>query len=173
MCVVALSVQHGYAIANGINLLSAGLDEPSKRNGGSGIFLANGKIAESYISGAKSSKMIIRDVPKISRRSPGGTCKVLNYYPLSLSLTPVFRFKSSNVITDTQDSPNLSVGGGTLPGINFFKTGQEDMRNYTFKDLDLSKTNLSEKICSSNSKFCCSVNITVSKHNTPSNYVYK
>lgn len=74
--VLALSIQHGYVKTKGINLIVSGLNNPSKKNGGSGIYLHNGKIAQAYISGTRGSKLIIQDVPKVPTATPVDTCKV-------------------------------------------------------------------------------------------------
>lgn len=68
--VVALSVQLGYARANGVNFLVSGYDNPSKRNGGSGIYSSNGTIIENFLPYSSQSKLIIADVEKINKRTP-------------------------------------------------------------------------------------------------------
>lgn len=70
----ALSVQHGYASANGVNLLAANYDSPKDGNGGSGIYLANGQISEVYVGGTTSSKLLVQRVPKIQRRESKTSC---------------------------------------------------------------------------------------------------
>lgn len=71
---LALSVQAGYARGHGVNFLASGLNKPSNKNGGSGIYLANGTIAEAYISGQFGTKLIVQDVPIISKRVSPKQC---------------------------------------------------------------------------------------------------
>lgn len=71
---LALSVHAGYARGHGLNLLASGLNNPSNKNGGSGIYLANGTIAEAFISGNFGTKLIVQDVPIISKRVPPTQC---------------------------------------------------------------------------------------------------
>lgn len=83
MLFVALSTQAGYARANGVNLLSSGYNNPQEKNGGSGIFFANGTFAEVYISAEHASKLIVRNVPILSERTPPTKCteqKVYNFF---------------------------------------------------------------------------------------------
>lgn len=70
-------MQHGYVKTNGINFLAAGLQEPRKQDGGSGIFLADGTIAESFITASKQTKIIIKEVPMIEEPIPASTCMVM------------------------------------------------------------------------------------------------
>lgn len=72
--ILALSIQSGYSRAHGVNLLASGYNDPKNKNGGSGIYLANGKTAEAYISGNDGTKLIIQDVPIIQRRTPPNDC---------------------------------------------------------------------------------------------------
>lgn len=148
----ALSVQHGYAVANGVNLLASGYDNPSSGLGGSGIYFANGSVADIYISGAKSSKMIIADVPKSHRRQSLDTCQ-------------------SAVNLPERVGENSRIGG-VMADINEFRTAQEDMSNYTFISLNLNQTKIYESVCDTKGS-CCFVNITVSKTSVNTNHVYK
>lgn len=57
--------------------MAAGLNNPAERNGGSGIYLHDGRIEETYLSVYKSSKLIIKQVPKIrARKDLSNTCQV-------------------------------------------------------------------------------------------------
>lgn len=145
---LALSVQSGYAKRNGVNLLVSGFNSPLKANGGSGIFLANGRIAETYISGARGSKMIIYDVPRRTRQNP---CD--------------FVVTETTEVTDGfQQSGNArasSVDLGQLPDISSFNTLVDDLRGYTFKSVNLDSAHVSEDICSGKSSFCCNFNISI------------
>lgn len=148
----ANSVQHGYAKANGVNLLAAGLNDPSQRNGGSGIYLADGRILATYVSGAKASKLLIRKVPKIkSRKDLSNTCQGASTSPTPL--TPI---------------------GINEPDISYFETMATDLSNYTFKTLDLKSSQISETVCSRGSSFCCSFNMSITNYSHSwQSYVYK
>lgn len=63
-----MSVQHGYAVANGVNLLAANYGKAKEMHGGSGIYLADGKVAEMYISDSPSSKPLIQPISKQDKR---------------------------------------------------------------------------------------------------------
>lgn len=71
---VALSTQAGYARASGVNMLASGYNNPQEKNGGSGIYFANGTLGQVYISSEHASKLIISDVPIISERTPPKKC---------------------------------------------------------------------------------------------------
>lgn len=140
-----LSVHHGYAVSNKINLLAAGLHDPALRNGGTAIYLANGEILKVYINGQKGSKLLIGDVPKISRRKSDKSCQVLE-----------------QLSEPTKEE---------LIDIASFATSVEDMTNYTFKSIDLNKKEISETICSGE-KFCCKFDIKL-EASSKANYAYK
>ncbi|KAK5648890.1 hypothetical protein RI129_003782 [Pyrocoelia pectoralis] len=147
----ALTVQHGYAVANGVNLLASGYDNPSSGLGGSGIYFANGSVADIHVSGAKSSKMIIADVPK-SHRKPPDTCQ--------------------NAVNMPERVGDRFGIGGMMADINEFRTAKEDMSNYTFISLNLNQTTIYESVCDTKGS-CCFINITVSKTSVNTNHVYK
>ncbi|KAF2878621.1 hypothetical protein ILUMI_27543 [Ignelater luminosus] len=151
----ALSIQHGYAKSNRVNLIAAGINDPSKKNGGSGIYLHDGRIAQTYIAGIRGTKILIQDVPKVASVIPLDTCQ------------------DGNVALERGIAiPGLP--GGQLPDISTFVTSQEDLINYTFKSLNLDRNEISETICSGRSNFCCSFEITVARNGSaPLNYVYK
>lgn len=150
----ANSLQHGYAKSNKVNLLAAGRNDPSVGNGGSGIYLANGRIAETYISGERKSKIIIQHVPKIEIRTE--------------------QFTSCQGSTgSTAQTYHLGIGQH-LPDVTLFHTKQADLTNYTFRSINLHNKTISEKICSGESTFCCDFHIVVNKHSTVfQNYIYK
>lgn len=75
---IALSTQAGYARANGVNLLASGYNQPQNKNGGSGIYFANGTFGEVYISAEPASKLLISDVPILSARTPPKKCAEQN-----------------------------------------------------------------------------------------------
>jgi hypothetical protein len=77
LSLAALSIQHGYAIANGVNLLAANYGEPKNSHGGSGIYSADGTIADSYIDGSPSSKLVISNVTLRSRRVDKTVCPTI------------------------------------------------------------------------------------------------
>ncbi|KAF2897745.1 hypothetical protein ILUMI_08431 [Ignelater luminosus] len=142
----SLSVQHGFAKSHGVNLLVAGMNNPAERNGGSGIYLHDGRIAETYLSGYRSSRLIIRQVPKIrARKDLSNTCQA------------------------SSDTPRY-----TLEDVNFFRTKESDLSLYTFKSVDLNKKELSDTVCSKGNNFCCSFNISIDKaRDIRPNYAYK
>lgn len=144
-----------------MNLLASAFNSPSNGNGGSGIFLANGLIAETYTSVARGSKMIIYDVPRRTRQNP---CDIVA--------------SQRTEVTDGFQQPGQaragSVGLGQLPDISSFNTLVDDLRGYTFKSVNLDNVYVSEDICSGKSSFCCNFNISISQDVkiTPS-YVYR
>ncbi|KAF5283862.1 hypothetical protein FQA39_LY04682 [Lamprigera yunnana] len=146
----ALSTQHGYAVANRVNLLAANLDDPTFKKGGSGVYFGSGKMSNIYIAGAKTSKMLISTIPKIKRSNSSDNCLTVD--------EPAVENKAN-------------LMWGTFPEMIDFNTYKEDMSNYTFKELNLNQTNASETVCSGNS-FCCSINISWSISSVP-NYAYK
>lgn len=153
----ALSIQDGFAKSTGINLLASGLDNPSQKNGGSGIYLANGSIAEVHMSGAKTTKMLIQDVPINGAKNSSDSCKGAS--------------GATSPSVEPRAGPGFGIG--VLPNISNFITSEENTVNYTFKSLNLDKSEISETICSG-SNFCCSFNITVKRDtNVQLNYVYK
>ncbi|KAF5280271.1 hypothetical protein FQR65_LT03079 [Abscondita terminalis] len=150
----ANSVQHGYAKSNKVNLLASGRNDPSIGNGGSGIYLANGNIAETYVSGERKSKLIIQYVSKIEMRTKKYT-------------------SCQGSTTSTKQTFHLGIGQH-LPDVTLFHTKQVDLTNYTFKSLNLHNKTISERICSGESTFCCDFYITVNKHSSVfQNYIYK
>lgn len=70
-----MSVQHGYSVANGINLLAANFGRPKEARGGSGIYYSDGKIAENYIGDTPSSKLIVQDVTRQTVREDKSYCQ--------------------------------------------------------------------------------------------------
>ncbi|KAK5648889.1 hypothetical protein RI129_003781 [Pyrocoelia pectoralis] len=148
------SLQHGYAKSNKVNLLASSRNDPSVGYGGSGIYLANGKIAETYLSGERRSKLIIQQIPKGGERKEHFTS-----------------CQGSSALT-TQGF-HLGIGK-QLPDVTLFRTTAVDLSNYTFKSLNLLNKTISETICSGESNFCCNFHIVVSKHTTVfQNYIYK
>lgn len=83
-------------MSNGVNLLAAGLNLPEESNGGSGIYLADGRIAESYISGVKKSRLITHEVPIRSSRS-SETCQVTRSFSSNLEIPYIFEFDFRNL----------------------------------------------------------------------------
>ncbi|XP_031334120.1 vanin-like protein 2 [Photinus pyralis] len=145
------SVQQGYARANGVNLLASGYNNPTSSLGGSGIYLANGTIADIHVSGAKLSKMLITDVPVLSQRLSPDTCqKAVNF----------------------TEEKSTHFGIESMIDINKFRTLKEDLSDYTFKTLNLNQTAIYEFACSGEGS-CCYINVTLNKPIANSNYVYK
>lgn len=144
-----------------MNLLASGFSSPLNANGGSGIFLANGRIAETYISVARGSKMIIYDVPRRTRQNP---CDFVGTQPTE--------------VTDGFQQPGNARGSsidlGQLPDISSFNTLVDDLRGYTFKSINVDNAYVSEDVCSGESSFCCNFNLSISQDVkiTPG-YVYR
>ncbi|KAB0801599.1 hypothetical protein PPYR_03785 [Photinus pyralis] len=148
------SLQHGYAKSSKVNLLASSRNDPSEGYGGSGIYLANGKVAETYLSGERKSKIIIQNVPKSGER------------------TEHYTSCQGSSATTTQ-GVHLGIER-QLPDISLFRTTPVDLSNYTFKSINLLNKTISETICSGESKFCCNFHMVVSKHTTVfQNYIYK
>ncbi|KAF5280269.1 hypothetical protein FQR65_LT03077 [Abscondita terminalis] len=144
----ANSIQHGFSKSNGINLLAAGLNDPAKGNGGSGIYLADGRLLSTYISGGKTSKLIISSVPKIN-----------------------LKYDVSNICQGSSTFP-IQPMNVEISNIRLFHTLPTDLTNYTVQSLNLDNK-ISETICS-NDNFCCSFNISVNKYSPVwPNYHYK
>ncbi|RZC33617.1 vanin-like protein 1 -like [Asbolus verrucosus] len=132
----SLTVQRGYAQANGVNLLAANYAKAKDGRGGSGIYLYNGKYPEIYIDSSPSSKPIVQDVTKIDRRQKPTTCSSIS--PQGLPIP--------------DDKPKLAD----------FKTLKKfDASDYTFKDVDLSKEQVSTTVC--HRQFCCNFNLTIAQ----------
>ncbi|KAK4884527.1 hypothetical protein RN001_000798 [Aquatica leii] len=143
------SIQHGFSKSSGINLLAAGLNDPANGNGGSGIYLADGRLLSTYVSGGKTSKLIINNVPKLK-----------------------LRYDVSNICQGSSTFP-IQPMNVEIPDIRLFYTLPTDLTNYTVKSLDLKNQKVFETICTS-SDFCCSFNISVNKYSPIwPNYNYK
>lgn len=69
-----MSLEHGYALSTGVNLLSASYGSPRQGLGGSGVYLADGSVAENYLDATNSSKLIVREVRVISQRQDKSVC---------------------------------------------------------------------------------------------------
>ncbi|CAG9854265.1 unnamed protein product [Phyllotreta striolata] len=66
----SISTQHGYALANKVNLLAANLNNVKEGLGGSGIYGADGTIFDSYISGVPGTKLIVATVKNAQPETP-------------------------------------------------------------------------------------------------------
>ncbi|KAK4884526.1 hypothetical protein RN001_000797 [Aquatica leii] len=140
----ANGIQHGYAKSNGVNLLAAGLCNPSKQNGGSGIYLHTGEISQQYICSRNVSKILVADIPIIeSRRNLLHTCQ---------NKTTTIYTKNENVLD--------------ISGVN--------ISNYNHKvtSLNLEKNEVTETLCGIEHDFCCTFNIVFNVTGVP-NYYYK
>ncbi|KAF5280344.1 hypothetical protein FQR65_LT03153 [Abscondita terminalis] len=155
----SLSVQHGYAKSKGVNILVSELSDPANGYGGSGIFLANGKILTVYKTAAKSSRMLKATIPKTNRQNASD-------HPNQSHSANVDDLQEQEL----QLSPSM---GGSLPNISKFFTHQQDLSNFTFKAINLTNNSISESICmGSYNQFCCSIDVTA-KVNNEQNYQYK
>ncbi|KAF2904027.1 hypothetical protein ILUMI_02124, partial [Ignelater luminosus] len=152
----ALSVQHGYVKTNGINFLAAGLQEPWKQDGGSGVFLADGTIAESYITASKQTKIIIEEVPIIEEPIPASTC-----------VNPIDDNKNNSRTLRKKRSAHEQ-----LNDIDNFPITRENISEYTFEPLAKGPRTLTQ-VCVGEKEFCCTFNVTVDKSSRlESNYTY-
>ncbi|CAG9829490.1 unnamed protein product [Diabrotica balteata] len=145
----SLSVQHGYAEANKVNLLAANLNNPSVALGGSGIFGSNGTAYQYYISGKTASKLL--------------TATVVNtIYNVSVTrhITQNKFFKGGLGSFDfDDDKPEI---------LNYKSNRLFENKKYATKTLDLSKHNIQEKIC--HRSFCCQFNINVTTNSSSDIY---
>ena len=58
----ALSIQHGYCVANGVNLLAANYGRHIDGRSGTGIYLSDGKVAK-VVNDSVKSQLVVREVP--------------------------------------------------------------------------------------------------------------
>ncbi|KAF5283861.1 hypothetical protein FQA39_LY04681 [Lamprigera yunnana] len=147
----ANSIQHGFAKSQSVNILAAGLNDPVTGNGGSGIYLADGRLLSTYVSGEKASKLIINNVPKLK-----------------------LRYDVSNICQGSSTFP-IQPMNVEVPDIKLFRTLTTDLSNYTLESIDLSTNqDVSKIICNKNEDFCCSFNITSNRYSPIwPNYFYK
>lgn len=140
------SVQHAYSVLNGVNFLASGMSDLDILMGGSGIYSANGEILSAFISGKNESKLLIANVPKVTRRQ-----------------------NLSNSCNKGEEVPKSSLA----PYINLRKTMREEMENHTLYSINLNETYIYKSICGSN-KFCCTFNAIIRRTTRePPNYSYK
>jgi hypothetical protein len=71
--ILALTVQHGYAVSTGVNLLASNYGVPPETHGGSGIYLSGDKTAKIYLDAKSGSKLVIQNVPN-QKNKPNSTC---------------------------------------------------------------------------------------------------
>ncbi|XP_044263792.1 vanin-like protein 1 [Tribolium madens] len=142
----ALSIQHGYAVANGVNLLASNYNKPKNTHGGSGIYLGDGKVTEMVIFDTPSSKPLIQEVIIRSTREDKTVCPKLTQFGLPSDLT---KSNVSDYVTDRE-----------------FKAS-----DYKFKEIDLTQNNVTTTIC--DSSFCCDFEIIINTAETNTNNVYK
>jgi pantetheine hydrolase len=69
----SLTVQHGYAVSTGVNLLAANYGVPPETHGGSGIYLPDDKTAKIYLDAKSGSKLVIQNVPN-QKNKQNSTC---------------------------------------------------------------------------------------------------
>ncbi|XP_057657185.1 vanin-like protein 1 [Diorhabda carinulata] len=142
----SLTTQSGYAIANRINLLAAGLDIPEVGIGGSGIWGADGTAFAYYISGNAGSKLLIATVKNTpDMRVLGEGTKLRGFENLD------------NNVANHLDTYNAS---------RFF-----DYDKYSFKTLNISRLNVSKEVC--HKGFCCQFSVNVSYAPVNSEEVYR
>ncbi|KAK4884520.1 hypothetical protein RN001_000791 [Aquatica leii] len=139
----ALSMQHGYAKSSGVNFLAAGLQEPFNSDGGSAIYLNDGKIAEAFITNVKQSKIVIQDVPIIKRRTETSCAR------------------SNKIISKEPDTKKHEQ-----TEIDDFPIPKDRTIGYLYEPLSKGPKTLT-RICTENESFCCIFNITVDKSSPP------
>lgn len=73
---IAVQTQAGWAKANGVNLLAAGYNNPKNKNGGSGIYTADGNLT--YIMPTKNETSVITmyQIPIIKKRKVSAVTQV-------------------------------------------------------------------------------------------------
>ncbi|KAB0799215.1 hypothetical protein PPYR_07095 [Photinus pyralis] len=124
------SVQHAYAVLNGVNFLASGMSDLDLGMGGSGIYSANGDVLAAFISGKNDSKLLIADVPKVKTRRD-----------------------SSNRCHKGGGNPKSSFA----PHINLRETLPARLKNHTLQSIDLNEPYIYRTVCGS-TKFCCTFN---------------
>ncbi|XP_028152251.1 pantetheinase [Diabrotica virgifera virgifera] len=144
----SLSMQHGYAVANKVNLLAANLNNPSVALGGSGIFGSNGTAYQSYISGTTASKILIATVVDT----------VINASATRHFTNKFFKGGLGSFDFD-DDKPEI---------LKYQSNRLFENKKYTIKTLDLSQHNIKEKIC--HRSFCCQFNINVTTNSSTDVY---
>nr|XP_008196062.1 PREDICTED: vanin-like protein 1 [Tribolium castaneum] len=142
----SLSVQHGYAVANGVNLLAANYAKPNAGRGGSGIYLTDGKIAEKYIGDTASTKLIVQEVGKQSTREDRTKCPTRLPFGLPSDL----------------GKSNVS---------NYMALTAFTASDYTFQNINLTQGNISETVCHKN--FCCNFDLKLDPNNVIASEHYK
>lgn len=142
----SLTTQAGYAIANKVNLLAAGLDIPEVGIGGSGIWGADGTPFAYYISGTAGSKLLIATVKNTPQM------RVLGERPTLRG----FENLDNNVINHLE----------TYNASRLF-----DHEKYTLKTINVSQGNISDEVC--HKSFCCQFSINVSYPPNSAQEVYR
>ncbi|XP_022911096.2 vanin-like protein 1 [Onthophagus taurus] len=125
----SLSIQDGFAKANGINLLSATYRNSSDGMGGFGIFSAKSATTSLDISTGISYKSSTGNLEKLTNKMPEAVCNN------NIEITPRI--------------------GGVPPSIDKFNNTIENLNLYTTKDLVVTDNIAKVQICSEGSLFCC------------------
>ncbi|KAF5280264.1 hypothetical protein FQR65_LT03072 [Abscondita terminalis] len=133
----ALSIQHGYAKASGVNFLGSGLQEPYNSDGGSAIYLSDGRIAEAFITNTKESRVLIQEVPKINRK-----------------------MKSSCEPRKNSTTKDVTQNKTEFRDIDNFPIRKDRTIGYIYEPLSKGPKTLT-RICNEHEDFCCIFNITV------------
>ncbi|CAH1995461.1 unnamed protein product [Acanthoscelides obtectus] len=124
-----LNVQHGYAVANRVNLLASNMNNVTAGNGGSGIYGSNGAVLSYYISGLGSSRLLISKVGSNVQQS--------------------FR---------TQGLKGFNTFNGKTELDSYITQERFDSNRFTIRKIELSTgVETVEKVCQK--KFCCEFNI--------------
>jgi pantetheine hydrolase len=154
--IAALSIQHGYASANGVNLFAANYGEPKNAHGGSGIYSGDGTKMNVYIDGSPSSKLIVSNVAARSHRMEKTVCST------NVSSSAIGSSQTTNALLGSLSRMNI---------INYVTKKDFDAWKYTFKSVSLDQGDFSTTVC--HNQFCCIFNITVEKNHVRSRDNFK
>jgi pantetheine hydrolase len=155
--ITALSIQHGYASANGVNLFAANYGEPKNAHGGSGIYSGDGTKMNVYIDGSPSSKLIVSNVAARSHRMEKTVCST--------------NVSSSSGVGSSKTKYALPGSLSTTNITNYVTKKDFDAWKYIFQSITLDKGDFSTTVCHNN--LCCTFNITVEKNHVSSRDNFK
>ncbi|XP_050307344.1 vanin-like protein 1 [Anthonomus grandis grandis] len=140
---MALSIQHGYALANKVNLLAANLNDPSMALGSSSIISSDGIVLRRILTDTASNNIAYANLKR-----PGSATRNLELMGFNIfqkeSRQPLSNFKN---LTD------------------FWYD------DFLYKPISLSAENITEEICDGN--FCCNFEVIPAKGQTNTSEVYK
>ncbi|KAJ3636655.1 hypothetical protein MTP99_000176 [Tenebrio molitor] len=153
----SLSIQHGYASANGVNLFAANYGEPKNAHGGSGIYSGDGTKMNVYIDGSPSSKLIVSNVAARRHRMEKTVCST--------------NVSSSSGVGSSKTKYALPGSLSTTNITNYVTKKDFDAWKYTLQSVSLDQGDFSTTVC--HNQFCCTFNITVEKNHISSRDNFK